>query len=250
MSRTARLSALFLMAVGCATPEPSPEPPSGPEPSDSGSAPSYTAAWVTSACDDLSSAQVLSLGPYTHVTDYTDLPFAFPLFGETATRFVAAGQGLLFIGGSSLFVSTGGEPQQPPNETIPNGWLAPFWDPSLSLVGSTRGDVRMLWTGTGADERLVIGYNDFTLRFPSDGVPNPDVHLSFQVALMRWSHEIEFRYCQLDPGPSPSQELREQVLGAGAEIGLESSDGTQGVSYSFKEPLPAAGGTIRFTPTP
>ena len=104
--------------------------------------------------------------------------------------------------------------------------------------------------GTGADERFVIGYNDFTLRFPSDVVGNPDVHLSFQVALLRQSLAIEFRYCQLDPGPAPSQELQDRVLGGAAGIGLESTDGSRGVSFSFKTPLEQAGIAIRFTPAP
>jgi hypothetical protein len=216
--------------------------------SDGMSHPSYTAARVTSACDDLSSAAVLELGRFTHVTNYLDLPFSFPLFGETATRFVIAEQGQIFLGGP-LFVTTVGEPQAPPNVEIPNGWVAPFWDPLLTYLRNDRGDARVLLAGSGASERLVIGYNDFTLRFPSD-VPNPDVHLSFQVALLRQSQAIEFRYCRLDPGPNPSQELQDRVLGAATGIGLESADGTSGVSYSFETPLESDGISIRFTPAP
>ncbi|MFY0576294.1 hypothetical protein ACN28S_19765 [Cystobacter fuscus] len=220
-----------------------------PAPPDTGPNPTYTASRVTSTCEDLSSAEVLEFGTFTHVTDYKDLPFPFPLFGETATRFVATEQGQLFLGGASLFVSTAGEPRRPPDARIPNGWLAPFWDSRLTALDSHQSDVRVLRTGTGANERLVIGYNHFTLRFPSDTVPNPHVRLSFQVALLRGSQEIEFRYCQLDPGPEPGQQLRARVLGSAAEIGLESSDGTLGVSYSFQTPLDLSeGNAIRFTP--
>ncbi|WP_224363937.1 hypothetical protein [Hyalangium versicolor] len=248
MFRTARLPVLLLVAVGCGSPERA--PPVVPGPSDAGEEPSYTAEVVASACDDLSSAEVLEFGTFTHVTDYTDLPFPFPLFGEGATRFVAAEQGLIFLGGSSLFVSTGGEPQQPPDMRIPNGWVAPFWDSLLTSLDNNSGGVRVLWTGTGADERFVMGYEGFTLRFPSDVTPNPNLHLRFQVALMRQSRAIEFRYCQLDPGPGPSEELRARVLGAAAEIGLESADGSLGFSYSFKAPLGSDGIAIRFTPVP
>jgi len=217
--------------------------------SDSAPNPIYTIALGTSACDDLSSAVVLEFGKTTHVTQYLDLPFSFPLFGETTTRFVIAEQGQVFLGGL-LFAVTGGEPQEPPNVVIPNGWVAPFWDSRITYLANVRGDARVLRTGAGADERFVVGFNDYTILFPSDVVLNPDVHLSFQVALLRQSKEIEFRYCRLDPGPNPSPELRDRVLGGAAEIGLESGDGTRGVSYSFKKPLESAGISIRFTPVP
>lgn len=212
--------------------------------------PSYSTSMVTSACDDLSAAEILKLGATTHVTTYKDLPFPFSLFGEPATRFVIAEPGHIYLGGRSLFVATAGDPQLPPNSAIPNGWVAPFWDSLLTYIPNMRGDVRVLHTGTGADERFVLGYNDFTLAFPSSTVPNPDVHLSFQVALLRQSQAIELRYCQLDAGPSPTPDLRDRVLGGSAEIGLESNDGTLGISYSFKMPLKQAGIAVRFTPTP
>jgi hypothetical protein len=247
MLRTARLSLPLLLAVGCMSPDV--EPPVEPTPPAELPLPTYTAARVTSACDDLSSAEVLDFGTFTHVTDYTALPFAFTLFGEPVNRFVATEQGQIFLGGDSLFVSTAGEPQRPPDERIPNGWVAPFWDTRLTPLGSHESDVRMRRLGTGADERFVMGYTAFTLRYPSDTQPNPNVRLSFQVALLRESQALEFRYCQLDPGPAPSQALRARVLGSAAEIGLESSDGTRGVSYSFQAPLDAStGNAIRFTP--
>lgn len=211
---------------------------------------SYTVGMVTSACDDLSSAAVLPLGKYTHVTAYTDLPFPFPLFGDAATRFVIAEHGHVYLGGPDLFVSVAGEPQQPPNEAIPNGWVAPFWDPHLTYVPGVRGDVRVMAIGTGDDERLVIGYNDFTLAFPSKDIPDPDIHLSFQVALLRQSEAIEFRYCELKPGPNATKKLLKRVHGAGAGIALESADGTRGIVYSFKTPAITEGMAIRFTPAP
>ncbi|MBM7117009.1 hypothetical protein [Archangium primigenium] len=205
---------------------------------------------MTSACDDLSSAEVLEFGTFTQVTDYTDLPFPFALFGQPATRFVASAQGLIFLGGASLFVATSPAPQRPPDARIPNGWVAPFWDSRLTPLDARRSDVRVLRTGTGATERLVIGYQHFTLRVPSETVPNPEVRLSFQVALLRERQAIEFRYCQLEPGPGASQELRARVLGSAAEIGLESAEGDLGASFSFQEPLLSEGGAIRFTPGP
>jgi hypothetical protein len=251
----ARLTVLVLGTVICGScghdDAPGQGADGGPDGSgdDSASHPTYTVALGTSACDDLSSAEVLKLGPSTHATSFMDLPFPFPLFGETSTRFVIAEQGQVFLGGF-LFPANGGEPQEPPNVVIPNGWVAPFWDSRITYLANDRGDVRVLRMGSGADERFVIGYNDFTLLFPSDVVLNPDVHLSFQLALLRQQQAIEFRYCRLDPGPNPSQALQDRVLGAAAEIGLESGDGTSGVSYSFQRPLVSAGLSIRFTPAP
>lgn len=262
LSWSVQLSAVFLATLSCCSSRSggmSSQDGGGNGVNDgSGGTPnrSYTAASVASACDDLSSATVLALGATTHVTAYRDLPFPFPLFGETATRFVIAEPGHIYIGGPSLFVSTAGEPQQPPNVQIPNGWVAPFWDSQLTYIPNSRGDVRVLSTGAGGaggaggDERFVLGYNDFTLAFPMSGVPNPNVHLSFQVALLRQSQAIEFRYCRLDPGPSPTQELQDRVRGSAAEIGLESADGSLGVSYSFKTPLKQTERAVRFTPAP
>jgi hypothetical protein len=273
LSWTFRLSASIFVMFGCgsSTPDPPLDPSSGSSASGGGTGTgghggaggvgaggsggidtsdrSYTAVLVTSPCDDLSSADVLELSTFNHVTDYMDLPFPFAFFGESSTRFVIAAQGQVYLGDSSLFLATVGDLQEPPDRTIPNGWVAAFWDPLLAYIPDSRGDVRVLHTGAGADERLVMGYNDFTLLFPSD-VPNPDVHLSFQVVLLRTTQAIEFRYCQLDPGPNPSQELQDRVLGGGAAIALESSDGARGVSYSFKTPFLSDGIAIRFTPTP
>ncbi|PSL08287.1 subtilisin family serine protease [Haloactinopolyspora alba] len=158
-------------------------------------------------------------------TTTVELPFDFPLYGESYdTAYLSTNGHLNFLEPVTDYSNS-----ELPESSAPNAALYPFWDDMRV------DDTASVHTGT-VDGGFVIEYRD--VEFFGDD----DVRVDFAVTL----HEdgsIDFAYRNLDPGV-------ERELGASATVGIENADGTDALQYSFNEAALSSGTGITFALPP
>jgi hypothetical protein len=205
----------------------------------------YTATAITASCDDLTSGATTSIIPLVHVTDSLPLPSTFSFFGQPQTHWVVAETGMVFLfPGTSVDITVLVQPQRAPDPQPPNGWIAAFWD-FHTAYDVNRSSVRYGSFGSGPDQRFVLEFHDFTMTYPV--IYNPQIHLTMQIKLFASTGVIEIHYCDV----TAPQEVMDRVSGSDAEVGIESPDGTAGVSAAFDATgTVATGRGWRFAPRP
>jgi hypothetical protein len=197
---------------------------------------SYSVDRITGSCDPLTAPTSIALVGLVHATDVTDLPASFAYFAETATRFSVAEQGyVMLFDASSADITTLVDPAQIPSTEAPNGFVAPLWEFHLSFVPD-RSEIDLATVG----DHAVIMWSDFAI---GSVVADPTSHITMQVKLFADRH-IEMHYCTLDPGQTTTGD----ETGARGAVGIESPDGTHGVSVGFDESVATTAQAIRFTP--
>lgn len=182
----------------------------------------YAVTQVPTSCDTLGSPTVLPLLGLIHATDVYALPAPWPFFDTTRTRFSVAEQGqLLLFDSTHADITTLVDPAQIPSVDPPNGFVAPLWTFAVLFVPQ-----RSVINAQVVGRHTTVEWNDFAI---GAGVPELTSHLTFQVKLFD-DGAIELHYCQLDPGRTTATH---DEAGARASVGIESPDGTKGVSVGF-----------------
>jgi hypothetical protein len=153
------------------------------------------------------------------------LPFAFPFYGQAyRSAWVDTNGVVSFDNPGGSFPGPGGAIPAPVN---PNALVAPFWD---DLVVDASSSVLTGTTGTGPSQRYLIEWRNVHRK------ASTTERLSFEV-LLAPDGTIAFNYTGLD---------NDAEKGANAVVGIESSDGEDGLVYAAGGPLLATNKSIVF----
>jgi len=147
-----------------------------------------------------------------------------------------------YVGFSNLTTGTIGRQyinQGIPNNTVPNGIAAPFWDDLRDQTTPTPTSVQTETFGTMGTRRFVLQWAEVGF-FSGNGE-----RLTFQVHVLEGTNVVEFHYCSLAAGSGSAT----RVTGDSATVGLESSTGAEGLEHSLDLGYSVSTTqAIRFTP--
>jgi uncharacterized repeat protein (TIGR01451 family) len=159
--------------------------------------------WVDAAADGTAvpgGGDDRSLGPF-------NIGFPFTFYDTQYTQFYLNTNGqVLFGSGSSTYANAG-----IPNPSVPNNFVAPFWDDLISEQGTMH--YRLL--GSAPNRRLAIEWTGVRHYMGSGS-------LTFEVILFEGSDQIVLQYHTLS-GASAN--------GDDATVGIENADGSDGIQY-------------------
>lgn len=150
-----------------------------------------------------------SYGPF-------NIGFNFNFFENTYTEFFVSSNGLVTFGAGSASAT-----EQPiPTATVPNNFIAPFWD---DLTVSTAGNILYTTIGAAPNRKLIIQFRNMGFY------PSPAYMGTFAVILFETSGKIQAQYRLL------VLKDNDRSLGSSATIGIENSTGTAGVQYAYHQ---------------
>jgi subtilisin family serine protease len=154
-----------------------------------------------------------------------DLPFSFPLYGESYdSAFVTSNGHLNFLAGTTSYANG-----PIPSSAAPNAALYPFWD-DLNLDAAAG-----LYTGT----TTVDGKDAFVVEWRNVRKYNPATdRLNFSVTLVA-DGTVIYGYGDITD--------TDTAKGSSASIGIENATGTIGMQYSNNTPALSTGLTITYT---
>lgn len=170
-------------------------------------------------------ANNVSYGPF-------NIGFNFTFYGNSYSQFYASSNGLVTFGAGSNSAT-----EAPiPSSGAPNNFIAPFWD---DLTIEESGTIMYTTIGAAPNRKCVIQFRNIGFY------PSPVFMGTFQVILYETTNIIQVQYRLIVDGNS------EKNTGVSAVIGIENSDGTQGIQYSYHQAGSAATNkAISFTPDP
>ncbi|MFK3984940.1 PQQ-dependent sugar dehydrogenase [Micromonospora sp. NPDC050397] len=156
-----------------------------------------------------------------------NLPFGFPLYGEThGTAWISTNGFLSFTDPASAAPINGAIP----GAELPNAAIYPFWDDLVQRADST---VRTDVVGTAPNRRFVVEWRNSGLYGSSSA------RVTF-AAVLSEQGEITFSYADL------AGNGREQ--GDSATVGIEDGTGAVALGYSTDQPALRNGTSVVFTP--
>ncbi|MDH5544417.1 MAG: PKD domain-containing protein [Gammaproteobacteria bacterium] len=175
---------------------------------------------------DATGGTSLSLGD--DQSTQVDMGFPFRFFGNAYEIAYVSSNGMLTFGkGSALSANTA-----IPSPIIPNNYIAVLWS---DLNPSLNGNIYSAQFGVAPNRKLVISWNDVSVF---NGSLNGG---TFQAILHEGSNDIVLQYQDVLFGSQADN-------GGQATVGIENSDGSQGVQYSYKTPSLNNNKAIRFRP--
>ena len=144
-----------------------------------------------------------------------NIGFNFTFFGNSYNQFHVNTNGMITFGTGSFSFT----PAAIPSATLPNNFIAPFWD---DLRIDPFGNILYRTIGTAPNRKMVVQFRNMVFS----GLP-PYMG-TFQVILYESSNIIQTQY-RLIILPN-----NDRATGGLATIGIENSDGTAGVQYSYQ----------------
>jgi len=157
-----------------------------------------------------------------------NIGFTFNFYGTDYTQFYVCNNGYIAFnntcGYNNVSITDAG---------TPNNYIAPFWDDLF-----TSGSIKYLSSGSSPDGQLVIsflGINHITAQAGA---------ATFQIILYETSNIIMFQYQDVDFGNAAYDS------GASATVGIENSDGTDGLLFSYNTASLSANYAIEFLAQP
>ncbi|MFH1243854.1 MAG: S8 family serine peptidase [Pseudomonadota bacterium] len=141
--------------------------------------------------------------------------FDFVFYGNTYSAVKISSNGYLTFGTNVADYTN----DPIPSTTDPDDFIAPFWDDLNPYAG---GSVYYLLQGTAPNRTLTVEW----LNVPHYYSPGT---VTFEVILYEGTNNIVFQYQDVDFGTSSYNR------GASATIGIENSDGSVGVRYSYNQ---------------
>jgi subtilisin-like proprotein convertase family protein len=138
-----------------------------------------------------------------HLTDADLGNFLFQFYGQNYQELFVSTNGLITFGSANDSPDNTNLQDPPPQATI-----APFWEDLITGAGNTEA---VFWEvrGAGADERLIIQWNNVRLAGTLGLGQSP---LNFQAVLNERDNSIQFNY-QVVTGPILVQDLADTTIG-------------------------------------
>jgi hypothetical protein len=157
--------------------------------------------------------------------------FGFEFFGNSFANVTISSNGLLAFSstGSAAFTNT-----TIPSTSVPNNFVAPFWD---DLNPGAGGAVYSLLEGVAPNRRLTVAWVDVPHYSASGAV-------SFEAILLEGSNEIIVQYRDVIFGALGYD------AGGNATVGVENADGTDGTQYLYYQPLLADATAMKWRALP
>lgn len=160
-----------------------------------------------------------------------NIGFNFTFYGNTYSQFYVTSNGLVMFGSS-----TGDYTEDPiPNTSTPNNYIAAFWD---DLVINSAGRILYTTIGAAPNRKCIIQWTNM-------GFWSSTVLLgTFSVILYEGSNDIQIQYRSI------IDNFSDRSHGSSATVGIENSNGTAGVQYSYHNSTAIRSElTIRFSPS-
>jgi subtilisin family serine protease/fibronectin type 3 domain-containing protein len=145
------------------------------------------------------------------------LPFSFSFYKESFSSLKISSNGYVVFGVSKATTHINAEV---PETTVPNGYVAPFWDDFDPTQGGA------LWhrtVGSSPNRKFVVAWVGVAGFFEGNA--------TFQVVLEEGTNDIVFQYQDVDFDAPWS------AYGASATVGVENLSGTVGRKFLFEQPL-------------
>lgn len=177
---------------------------------------------------------VISSGYRQNIPFASDGPFPigfnFTFYGNTYTQFYVSANGLITFTDPTDYFDVPAPIPTP--ATVPNNFIAPFWD-NLAIMDG--GNILYTTVGASLTKKCII-------QFTNMGFPAPMG--TFSVILYESSNVIQIQYRLIvDPYTS-------RAHGGNASIGLENANGTLGTRYAYLNGNAVhTGDAISFTPS-
>jgi len=158
--------------------------------------------------------------------------FSFSFYGNAYTSLWVSSNGFLTFSSSG---STEYSNDPIPDTDTPNDLIAPFWDDLYPPLG---GAIYYETQGMAPNRQFIVEWYDIT-HISDDGTPRS--HYTFEAILYEGSNEIKFQYKSMINGTGSYAD------GRSATVGIENTDGSDGLQYSYKSPSISDGLAILFT---
>lgn len=150
------------------------------------------------------------------------LPFSFSFYGARYSRaFVSTNGFISFTDRASQFFNT-----TLPSDGAPRTMIAAYWD---DLFVDQFANVRTKSAGSAPNRRFIIEWNNVVYCCNPD---NDFRRVSFEIVLLE-NGRILLQYREIDEF-FYEETIRER--GAGATVGIQNQDGTDGIQRSFNQP--------------
>ncbi len=169
---------------------------------------------ITYSFQDISSPSNQTGLDDTGASHTFDMGFQFKFYGESYSSVRISSFGYLTFSANGSDISNDAIPSQ----NLPNQIIAPFWD--YLSIGS--GAVYVAVVGDAPWRRFIVQWDN--VSFFND----PSARVTFQVILYEEDSTIDFFYRQLNNASSIGY-----AKGISATVGIENSDGTEGVSILY-----------------
>jgi hypothetical protein len=167
-----------------------------------------------------------SYGPF-------DIGFNFTYFGISYSQFYVSSNGLVLFTDDPLNISKADVAI--PDPGAPNNFIAAFWD---DLIVDGTGKILYKTIGAAPNRKLIIQFKNMGFY----GAPS--YMGTFAVILYETSDKIQVQYRLIVDATST------RAHGGSATIGIENSDGTEGVQYAYHNPTAVnTGQALSFTPS-
>ena len=170
---------------------------------------------VQSLGTSLSSAGSAFLADDTGIS--VSLPFTFPFYGDSFTSVQVTSNGYLAFGAQGPVSSRNAAI---PSNKAPNNMVAAFWD-ALAAVSEAEGGTSNVFTYAPPGESSAY----FAVEWETD----------LRESTASASDIVQFQTILLPSGGVVFQYLSAGDAGAGATVGAENSDGSDGVQISFEQ---------------
>jgi hypothetical protein len=197
----------------------------------------YTFAPISAACVDVSGGTAIAnVTADDSASARIALPFAFDYFGAPVTHYSVSSNGMM-----QLWPSDMGTPSSEwsnvaiPSTSLPNGYVAPFWDDLRPNAGA---NAVLLVEGSAGSRRMIVQWTNWRAENTADAQ-----QLTFQAHLVEGSDVIEYHYCSMTGAAGQLH------TGSSATIGVENLTGSEGISISFNTAAAVSTGSgFRLTP--
>jgi len=147
------------------------------------------------------------------------LGFVFNYYGTNYNQLSISTNGLILSTGSGPFTN------EPIGSSTIHGFIAPYWDDLVTSDSRSADAIYYTTDGAQPNRRFIVEWKDnYHFSTGTSGI-------TFEAIIYEETNNIKFQYLDVDFG------LPAINNGASATVGIESQTGTDGLQYSYNQPV-------------